>query len=125
MKDPRLLSLNEAELLCDEDGLFPHLFAPARDEGFLETHLRHRDTDRRQRRTAIVIAHRNAYAAEVRHELLDIDRETFLAHLADLASQLGLAGHRLRRVAPQRDVLHVLVEFPRTERREQDLSGRR
>src|SRR6187401_3373641 len=103
--------LDEAELLRDEHRLLPHLLAPARDERLLEAHLRHRDADRGERRAAVVIAHRDCDAAQVRHEFLEIEREAALAHLADLAPQLRLAGHGLRREVLQRDALHVLVEL--------------
>src|SRR5947208_222857 len=77
--------LDQAELLSDQSGLLPHQIAPARDQGALEAHLRHRDTDRRDRSAAFAIAYRHADAAEVRHQLLDVEREAGLAHLRDLA----------------------------------------
>src|SRR5258705_7418141 len=73
-----LLGCDQPKLLCDEHRLRAQLLAPARNEGLLEAHLRHRDADRRDRGAAVAIAHRNADAAQVRHELLDVDREATL-----------------------------------------------
>src|SRR5262245_14628930 len=75
--------LDQGELLRDQRGFLAQLIAPVRDQGALEAHLRHGDADRSDCAAPRAIVQRNAYAAQVRYELLRVYCNSVPANLGD------------------------------------------
>src|SRR5262245_23219991 len=79
--------VHQANLLADDESLVLQQRAPAGNLRTLEARLRHCDGDGGNDRSRLAIADGNADAAQVRHELLDVDRKSLGADLLDVAPQ--------------------------------------